>query len=59
MARRVLSPSLPLSPEIVEVQTGLESSLGKLLLANSVTLTPGTLAVDVIDDRILVHWVEF
>lgn len=58
MARRVLSPSLPLSPEIVEVQTGLESSLGKLLLANSITLTPGTLTVDVIGDRILVHWVD-
>lgn len=58
MARRVLSPSLPLNPEIVEVQTGLESSLGKLLLANSITLTPGTLTVDVIGDRILVHWVD-
>lgn len=58
MARRVISPSLPLNPEIVEVQTSLKSSLGKLLLANSITLTPGTLTVDVIDDRILVHWVD-
>lgn len=58
MARRVLSPSLPLNPEVVEVETGLESRLGILLLANSITLTPGTLTVDVIGDRLLVHWVD-
>ncbi len=58
MARRVLSPSLPLRPAVVEVQTGLKSDLGKLLLANSITLTPGTLTVDVKDDKLLVHWVD-
>jgi multicomponent Na+:H+ antiporter subunit E len=58
MARRVLSPSLPLRPAVVTVRTELRSALGKLLLANSITLTPGTLTVDVQDDRILVHWVD-
>lgn len=58
MARRVLSPSLPLNPAVVEVRTGLRSDLGRLLLANSITLTPGTLSVDVQDERILVHWVD-
>jgi multicomponent Na+:H+ antiporter subunit E len=58
MARRVLSPSLPLRPAVVAVSTGLQSSLGRLLLANSITLTPGTLAVDVQEDRLLVHWVD-
>ncbi len=58
MARRVLSPSLPLRPAVVEVKTGLSSSLGRLLLANSITLTPGTLSVDVQGERILVHWVD-
>lgn len=58
MARRVLSPSLPIRPALVEVKTGLESDLGKLMLANSITLTPGTLTVDVVDDRLLVHWVD-
>jgi len=58
MARRVLSPSLPLNPAVVEVETGLQSRLGRLLLANSITLTPGTLTVDVIDNRLLVHWVD-
>ena len=58
MARRVLSPSLPLNPAVVEVETRLQSPLGRLLLANSITLTPGTLSVDVREGRILVHWVD-
>ena len=58
MARRVLSPSLPLNPEVVEIKTELQSDLGKLLLANSITLTPGTLTVDVKGERMLVHWVD-
>jgi multicomponent Na+:H+ antiporter subunit E len=40
MARRVLSPSLPLRPGVVEVKTQLTSSIGRLILANSITLTP-------------------
>lgn len=58
MARRVLSPSLPIRPALVEVKTGLESDLGRLVLANSITLTPGTLTVDVEGDRLLVHWID-
>jgi multicomponent Na+:H+ antiporter subunit E len=57
MARRVLSPTLPISPEIVEISTELESDLGQMLLANSITLTPGTLSVDLVGNRILVHWI--
>lgn len=58
MARLVLSPSLPIRPAMVRVKTGLRSPLGRMLLANSITLTPGTLSVDIDDDRILVHWVD-
>ncbi len=58
VARRVLAPSLPLRPAVVEVQTGLRSSLGRMLLANSITLTPGTLTIDVRDDRLFVHWID-
>ncbi len=57
MARRVLSPSLPISPELLEVETRLESKLGQMLLANSITLTPGTLSVELRHNRILVHWI--
>lgn len=58
MARRVLSPSLPIRPAMVRVTTALRSDLGRLVLANSITLTPGTLAVDVEGDALLVHWVD-
>lgn len=58
MARRVLSPSLPIQPAIVEVATQLQSPLARLLLANAVTLTPGTLSVDVLDDYLQVHWID-
>lgn len=58
MARRVLSPSLPLRPAVVTVQTSLRSPLGRLVLANSITLTPGTLTVDVEEDRLLIHWID-
>jgi multicomponent Na+:H+ antiporter subunit E len=58
MARRVLSPSLPLRPGVVEVKTALKSSLGRLILANSITLTPGTLTVDLQADSIFIHWVD-
>ena len=57
MARRILTPSLPIRPEMVEVQTSLQSPLGRMLLANTITLTPGTLTVDVKGDKLLVHWV--
>lgn len=57
LARRVLAPSLPIRPEIVVVETGLKSRLGRLLLANTITLTPGTLSVDYEDNRLSVHWV--
>lgn len=58
MARRVLSPSLPLNPAIVQVRTSLRSPLGRLMLANSITLTPGTLTVDVEDDVLHIHWID-
>ena len=57
VARRVLSPSLPIHPGVVQIRTGLRSDLGRLLLANTITLTPGTLTVDVEGDHLLVHWI--
>jgi len=58
MARRILSPSLPIYPAVVEVHTELRSSLGKLLLANCITLTPGTLTIDVVNDTLRIHWID-
>jgi len=58
MARRVLTPSLPIRPAMVRITTSLRSDLGRLVLANSITLTPGTLSVDIEDDALLVHWID-
>ena len=58
VARRVISPSLPINPGIVEVETKLKSKIGRLVLANSITLTPGTLSIDITDDKIYIHWIN-
>lgn len=58
VARRVVSPSLPIKPGIVEVETRLTSPLARMILANSITLTPGTLTVDLADDKLYIHWIE-
>lgn len=54
----VLSPDLPIRPGIVKVRTRLKSRMGRLMLANSITLTPGTLTVELVDEWIYVHWVR-
>lgn len=53
----VLSPSLPVNPGIVTVRTKLKSAMGRMLLANSITLTPGTLTVDLDGEFLHIHWV--
>jgi multicomponent Na+:H+ antiporter subunit E len=58
VARRVLSPKIPLNPGIVKVKTNITDEVGKLTLANSITLTPGTLSIDVEDDSIYVHSID-
>ncbi|ALO16323.1 Mrp complex subunit E1 [Salinivirga cyanobacteriivorans] len=58
VARRVVSPALPIKPGIVEVKTSLQSPMARMILANSITLTPGTLTVDMQDDQLFIHWIE-
>ena len=58
LAKRVISPDMKIHPDVVEIETTMQSDLGKLFLANSITLTPGTLTVDVYDNRMLVHWID-
>ncbi|MEN8136939.1 MAG: Na+/H+ antiporter subunit E [Bacteroidota bacterium] len=58
MAKRVISPSLPINPGIVEFKTNLKNDTAKLILANSITLTPGTLTVDLKDDNFYIHWID-
>ncbi len=58
VAFRVLAPSLPINPGIVTVKTRLKSRMGRLALANSITLTPGTITVDIKDDELAIHWIN-
>lgn len=53
----VLSPSLPVNPAIIKVRTKLKSRMGRLMLANSITLTPGTLTVEMEGEWLYIHCV--
>ena len=58
VAYRVLHMNIPIRPGIVKVKTTLKSDLGLTFLANSITLTPGTLTVDIIGDELYIHWIN-
>jgi len=58
VAWRVLHPKLPINPGIVVIKTELSRDVAKVLLANSITLTPGTFTLDIIGDTLLVHWID-
>jgi multicomponent Na+:H+ antiporter subunit E len=55
VARIVLSPSLPISPTKVELTTTESTEAGRVILGNSITLSPGTVTIDIDDDRLVVH----
>ena len=56
---RALHPKMPIKPGIVKIKTTLKTDSGISALANSITLTPGTLTVDLTDDGFLyVHWIN-
>lgn len=56
---RAIHPAMPINPGIVKIKTDLKTPSGITALANSITLTPGTMTVDLTDDGILyVHWIN-
>lgn len=57
---RILHPKLPLNPAIVKLSSELKSDVGLTTLANSITMTPGTLTVDIDEDEsdLFVHWIS-
>jgi multicomponent Na+:H+ antiporter subunit E len=56
---RALHPAMPIKPGIVKIKTNLKTEAGITALANSITLTPGTLTVDLTDDGFLyIHWIN-
>ena len=58
VALRVVRPRIPIDPGIVSVTTRLRSPMGRTVLANSITLTPGTLSVEIRGDTLFIHWID-
>lgn len=58
VAKIVLSPKLNMETSIVTINTKLKSDLDKTILANSITLTPGTLTLDMTEDTLVIHCLD-
>jgi multicomponent Na+:H+ antiporter subunit E len=58
VAYRVIHPKMPIKPGIVVIKTTLKQDIAKLILANSITLTPGTFTLDILGDMLLIHWIN-
>ena len=55
VSRLILSPGLPVRPQLLRVRTSQSTDVGRAIHANSITLTPGTVSLDVRGASILVH----
>lgn len=58
VARIILGREMPISPRIIRVTGSQRSELGRVLYANSITLTPGTITLDVRGDQFYVHAID-
>lgn len=55
VAARILSPRLPIRPRMITVRASQRGDVARVIYANSITLTPGTVSVDTDNDLITVH----
>jgi multicomponent Na+:H+ antiporter subunit E len=55
VAYRILSPAMPISPNVFTVNATQKTDLGRVMYANSITLVPGTVTMDVDEDVFTVH----
>jgi multicomponent Na+:H+ antiporter subunit E len=55
VARRIIDPDLPIQPKLLKVRTSQRTELGQVIYANSITLTPGTVSIDLEGYEIEVH----
>ena len=55
VARRIIQPSMPIRPNLLRVKASQKSELGNVIYANSITLTPGTVTVELDDGLLGVH----
>lgn len=58
MMRYVFARRIDIKPGIVEIKTGLKTPIGRLALANSIALTPGSLVVDIDRGSLFIHWLD-
>ncbi len=55
VAKIVLHPKLPISPTVLDFEAAPKGPIGQVILGNSITLSPGTVTIDVHDGRLKVH----
>jgi len=55
VAKRILDPKLPISPTLITLKPTQRSDLGRVIYANSITLTPGTVTTSLSGDSLEVH----
>lgn len=58
VARRALHPRLPLAPGFVDYPLRLEGETPRVLLAATVTMLPGTISTEILEDRLVVHAID-
>ena len=54
----IWSPTMVIEPEVTSFHTRLRTDAGKVVLANSITMTPGTITIDVQEDEFLIHCLD-
>jgi multicomponent Na+:H+ antiporter subunit E len=55
ISKQILKPKLDIQPRIIRVKSTQHSELGMVIYANSITLTPGTVTIDIDDGEMVVH----
>lgn len=55
VAKIILSPSLPISPTVVKLKAQTKTDVGQVIFGNSITLSPGTVTLDMHKGEVLVH----
>ena len=55
VSRCIIDPKLPIEPRVMRVKTSQRTEVGQVTYANSITLTPGTVSINLTDDEIEVH----
>ena len=58
VSRMILTRKEEMEPVLVHVRTDLKTETARVILANSITLTPGTITVSLTEDKLLVHCLD-